>query len=102
MIPHKHCDLIKLWAAGHKIQCLAPIVDVGDNIWVDIKNPDWDESSVYRLKPEVAKDKVYLHYDVRFGRPYMFTSKDEKPNFSVEYDLNTGKIISIKPIDDKK
>lgn len=54
MKPHKHCELIKAWADGTKIQKKW----YGD-YWDDCDNPDWYEHSEYRLKPQPAKEIVF-------------------------------------------
>ena len=45
---HKHCELIKAWADGAKIQ----IRDV-DGKWVDV-NPNWSTHYTYRIKPSLS------------------------------------------------
>ena len=46
MPKHKHCEPIKAWADGAKIQKLTPLV------YQDDPNPSWDPDETYRLKPE--------------------------------------------------
>ena len=50
MKPHKHCELIKAWADGAKIQ-FRPHPDCG---WCDCPHnePSWHDSQEYRIKPE--------------------------------------------------
>jgi hypothetical protein len=51
--PHKHSDLIKLWADGAVIQFL----NCSDN-WIDVDNPRWHKEGEYRIKPEEKKPVV--------------------------------------------
>lgn len=49
--PHKHCDIIKAWADGKKIQFSVS----GKGGWRDIKSnatPEFDRDLFYRVKPE--------------------------------------------------
>lgn len=48
MDKHPHADLIKAWADGAKIQFKDSF-----GVWWDIKNPNWDITIEYRIKPEV-------------------------------------------------
>ena len=45
--PHKHAELIKVWADGADIQLFRTY----DNMWEDITRPDWSASK-YRIKPQ--------------------------------------------------
>jgi hypothetical protein len=49
---HKHADLIHAWADGAEIQCKY------GNGWLTEKNPYWEESYEYRIKPEKKKTVV--------------------------------------------
>jgi hypothetical protein len=51
--PHKHSDLIKLWADGAEIQWRDP--KYADSGWDDIKEPSWVTCYQYRIKPEEKK-----------------------------------------------
>lgn len=53
--PHKHANIIKAWADGHKIQVLSE--DYGPNrergnSWKDADRPAFREEAEYRIKPE--------------------------------------------------
>lgn len=77
--PHKHAEIIKKWADGHKIQ-----MKVGEE-WIDINfdAPNFT-SDYYRVKPEPKIlhgfiDPTSLYpTDMSFTvfRPYQATSKD--------------------------
>lgn len=48
--PHKHAEVIKAWADGHKIQLMTP-----QGVWCDIEDtvqPSWLEFCEYRVKPK--------------------------------------------------
>lgn len=45
--PHKHAALIKAWADGAEIEAYCPVRDA----WDCTTSPDWDEDTVYRVKP---------------------------------------------------
>lgn len=52
--PHKHCEVIKAWADGKKIQWW----DFNNNKWRDVTStasPLWREDQRYRIKPEPKK-----------------------------------------------
>ena len=53
--PHKHSELIKLWADGAEIQVFHPNLDT----WEDCTyNPSWNVNIKYRIKPEPKLDVV--------------------------------------------
>ena len=49
---HKHCDLIKAWAEGAKIQV------VSKSIWRDTNDPQWFEEAKYRIKPDSSEEPI--------------------------------------------
>jgi len=49
MPKHIHCDLIKAWADGAKIEG-----DAGNGNWRDIPDPAWAVNSKYRIKRETV------------------------------------------------
>lgn len=51
--PRLHCELIKKWAEGHRIQ----FFDSNNSRWVDIAMPSWDENIEYRVKPQTPEKK---------------------------------------------
>lgn len=55
MKPHKHAELIKLWADGRQVQRYN-FCAYGE--WVDEKYPTWGDDIIYRLKPEKKKYRV--------------------------------------------
>jgi hypothetical protein len=52
MKPHKHAELIHLWADGALIQ----VYNGFD--WVDQDSPVWASGGVYRIKPDEPKPPV--------------------------------------------
>jgi hypothetical protein len=55
MTRHKHADLIIAWAKGAKIQFLQALPN---DIWQEVDNPRWMESTQYRIKPEPPKPLI--------------------------------------------
>lgn len=53
MKPHKHAEVIKAWADGAEVQYLD-----GINSWIDAANPQWDDYTQYRIKPEPKPNLV--------------------------------------------
>lgn len=52
--PHKHAELIKAKADGHKIQ----YSELKSDTWFDMANTDWDfdqDDLIFRIKPEAPK-----------------------------------------------
>lgn len=56
MAQHKHCELIKAWADGAKIQYKHL-----NGTWDDC-NPSWSESVEYRIKPKPMVKKYLAVY----------------------------------------
>ena len=52
--PHKHSELIKMWADGAEIEVKHP----SNQSWWDAKPPLWDLDYKYRIKPEEKKPVV--------------------------------------------
>lgn len=55
--PHKHSELIKLWADGAEIQCRHQS-HLG--AWVDVAVPQWHIDWDYRIKPKTIKYRNFL------------------------------------------
>jgi hypothetical protein len=71
--PHKHSDLIKLWADGAQIQVKACNV-----VWEDRENPYWATDREYRIKPEEKKPVVrWLWANINGSLSTTFASIDE-------------------------
>ena len=57
--PHKHAEVIKLWADGAQIQ----YKDAGMDTWRDMQPyswPGWFSVTQYRVKPETIRYRVAL------------------------------------------
>lgn len=93
--PHKHAELIKLWADGAEIQ-----YKNGGAGWISIGDPSWCDENEYRIAPEPKPDRV------RFAR---FSTVDEfsesfawcfdigdNCNTRVTFDGETGKLKSVE------
>lgn len=63
MPKHVHCELIKAWADGAKIQ----VLPFGETEWKDLDQPNWHTTGNYRIKP---KAKVFK------CRPYLYKNMD--------------------------
>jgi hypothetical protein len=113
--PHKHTELIKQWADGAQIEFYdSRLYDSPQSAkWQEIDYPDWNDWTVYRVKPEQKPDKILYGYikdlDSVINKGllrtvvytnYNYRPKLRLPNFDVEYtiDGNTGKLKSIKMI----
>lgn len=79
MTPRKHAELIKAWADGAEIQCYY----VHRNQWVDEPQPDWEETSQYRIKPEnkVIRYRRYIRKN-SFGMEYVDAVTDHEGWFT--------------------
>lgn len=55
MKPRKHCEVIKAWADGAKIESRW-----SDGVWRDSVDPSWSETHEYRIKPERKRYRVAL------------------------------------------
>ena len=95
MTPHKHRKYINLWADGYPIQMNV----LGDeDEWVDDPDPTWEDTNIYRVKPETKE--FITHLSVYNGKLQSTHDVPEfyKPNFTVTYDSHTGDVISITKI----
>lgn len=69
---HVHCDLIKAWADGAKIQYFSLL----SGTWVDLDGePLWKKDTKYRIKPEVMKYRVAIFL---YGSNTTFSANSEK------------------------
>lgn len=57
--PHKYAGVVKAWADGAATQYFSPPM----NMWMDAKNPSFDESLQWRIKPERVYPKSSLTED---------------------------------------
>jgi hypothetical protein len=53
MTPHKHAELIKAWADGHRIEVLT-----SNGVWEEIPHPSWLATMPYRIKREPKPDII--------------------------------------------
>lgn len=54
MAKHKWANEIKAWADGAEIEFLS------ESCWFDADNPEWNEDTQYRVKPQ-PKEPQYLY-----------------------------------------
>lgn len=93
MQPHKHRKYINLWADGYPIQ-----MHDYDDEWVDDPNPTWEDTNIYRVKPQTKEFTTYLSM---CGQKLIVTNdvpEYYKPNFTIVYDEHTCEVISITKI----
>lgn len=89
MKPHKWHDEIVAWASGAEIEMYK---DLGDDIWDDAPNPNWNNSSLqYRIKPQPKEPKyLYVYYGGMTDAYAYFVSKAD-PSMMRQYEY-IGKI----------
>ena len=54
--PHKHAELIKVWADGAEIEIYNDMV----NAWTYIPTPTWYKNKEYRIKPKVKWEATFI------------------------------------------
>lgn len=101
---HKHCDLIKAWADGGKVQVRRKEYDKFNyhfewTEWRDLALPMWtvDENYEYRIKP---KEDIVLYAQITDwteARPFpkigaIDSSKTFEDNIMLAFDGDTGKL----------
>ena len=102
--PRKHAEIIKQWADGAQIEYYCNRIKK----WQHVDHPIWNNTTEYRVKPEVKPDKILYGriedlgaaIDNAWSADVVYTSYNCKPNLNVEYtiDGNTGKLKSVKMI----
>lgn len=90
MKPHKHAELIKLWADGAEIECK----DCG--IWYNATHPRWQEDMEYRIKPEPASDFGMLFIAKRDTHGYSILPTWKDANLKLVWDGETGELKSAE------
>ena len=75
--PHKHAELIKLWADGAQIQAKEVGYFADDSEWMDVKTPTWNTHIQYRIKPKTISFRVGLFINDITG-PYPATVTTEE------------------------
>lgn len=68
---HKHCDLIKAWADGAKIEYFCPYL----RRWEEVLNPAWEPSTQYRIKKESVKKWLFAVCGQKDGSHWFVTSE---------------------------
>ena len=94
--PHKHAELIKLWADGAEIQYRKQ-----GEYWVADDEMGWYKDYQYRIKPEPKPDVVDY---VRVGEFHRISvcplewARETNSNLKLTFDGETGKLKSAKVI----
>jgi hypothetical protein len=84
--PHKHAELIKMWADGHEIQRYSRC----NECWVDDPCPTWHVDSKYRRKPK--PDAVrYIAVNL-IKATFMTDHRTGTDNLKLTFDGDTGKL----------
>lgn len=96
---HVHYDLIVAWAKGAKIEFWNDSKDR----WENSSTPQWEVSSLYRIKPEPKPDVVgYCCLDIdsdnKITAMSNFFSKNAEGcnNLMVVFDGETGKLKDVQ------
>lgn len=66
----KHAPLIHAWAEGAKIQLRV------NDYWLDVESPAFQETEVYRIKPEVRKYRMARMHSQDSGVMYFAIAQD--------------------------
>lgn len=90
---HVHCDVIKAWADGARIQWKSKHASV----WYDCDEtepPEWHDNLNYRVKPTLKPDTI-LFYDVQLingtMKFYYYSYNDRGThNLKLVFDGDTG------------
>lgn len=68
---HKHADLIIAWANGAQIQRRDSHYGVFTRKhyedWVDVANPQWNPSALYRIKPSTEAEAIMAEDRIKMG-----------------------------------
>ena len=83
--PHKHAEIIKAWADGAEIQYKSGI----DNYWWDIKSPEWQETTEYRIKGE---NKVIFCTVSPTQFTFILNAQLARPNLKLTFDCDTNEL----------
>ena len=100
--PHKHAELIKLWADGAEIEQMVPTAKGGLGGWQEFSG-DWNHLPAYyeyRIKPEPKPD-VVEKYKADAGPKYgcvRIAEHWEQDNLKLTFDGETGKLKSAEVI----
>ena len=94
MKPHKHAELIKVWADGAEIQVFDNIF----NSWFDVidNKPSWDFEHEYRIKPEPKPDVVSYAFCTKGGTLTWMYKQIESANLKLTFDGETGELKSAE------
>ena len=90
MKPHKHAELIKAWADGATVQSW--IEHTGK--WEDNQRPLWLEEVEYRIKQQNLSVAYIVDHKYSVRAPEHW----EKPNLTLTFDGETGKLKSAEVI----
>jgi len=96
---HKHADLIHAWADGAKIQSKYP-----NETWLDVREPHWIKSAIYRIKPEPKPDvirSILIEATLFHNEPFVQVFRSRgcvSPNLRLTFCGESGKLKSAEVI----
>ena len=94
--PHKHAELIKLWADGAEIQWRWGHIN---DEWETTTTPHWQSDCEFRIKPQPKPDVVFTtHIEYDFGWKWVNTASIKEHNLRLKFDNKTGKLKSAEVI----
>lgn len=107
--PHKHSELIKLWADGAEIEtrnsCHVACPGVGTvySDWFVITNPAWNSGKQFRIKPASKPDVVFYNHtaidktrrEYPIDTPWLKNRLDHS-NLKLTFDGETGELKSAE------
>ena len=93
MKPHKHAEVIKAWADGHKIQYRNEITNP---CWTDMPtcSPNWHENVEYRVKPKTDHVR-YFNPEFNAWGMFRYVENDQvhtPSHLKLTFDGETGKL----------
>jgi len=90
---HVHAEAIKAWADGCTIECL----DFNTKTWIEVSNPKWLMSLIYRIKPTKPKDKAMEALIVLspHAGPLLYAAAPDEANCSLVFDGESNKLVHV-------
>ena len=98
--PHKHSEMIKVWADNPEtVFQFSSGFNAGEG-WIDIMGHSWTEDYEYRVKPQPKEDTVMsgltIIHEGNLGFYAFSTVHLEQDNLKLIFDGETGKLKSAE------
>ena len=90
MKAHKHAEFIKAWADGLTIQYF------DNGVWRDKLGSSWSDDTLYRIKPELQRTKLYIYNNNEMRKTFMSTRAPTQTTTHDVYCEYMGYIEAIK------